>query len=217
MTWSKTAWTKSQSIYDRILGMPFIHDLKEGTLAKEKFRFYIAQDSLYLENFGRTLSLIAARAHEKSHVLDFVRFAEGAIVVESALHKNYLEELGNVERPEISPSCHHYNSFLLSMAALSQVEIAMAAVLPCFWVYQQVGNHIFHHQTKNANPYQHWINTYAGDEFEKLVKKAIQICDEAAVTCTADQQNKMTNAFITGCRLEWQFWDSAWRLEEWGC
>src|SRR3569623_886011 len=118
MTWSKTAWNKSQSIYDRILAMPFLHDLKEGILDKEKFRFYIAQDALYLENFGRTLSLIAARAHDKAHVREFIRFAEGAIVVESALHKNYLQESGSTEKPDISPCCHHYSSFLISTASL---------------------------------------------------------------------------------------------------
>lgn len=214
MTWSKTAWKKSQSIYDQILTMPFLHDLKEGVLDKDKFRFYIAQDALYLENFGRTLSLIAARAHHKAHVLDFIRFAEGAIVVESALHKNYLQELGVTERPGISPSCHHYTSFLLSTAALAPVEVAMAAVLPCFWVYQKVGAYIYTHQTKNANPYQNWINTYAGNDFEILVNKAIAVCDEVATACTDDQQEKMTQAFMTGCRLEWMFWDSAWKLEK---
>lgn len=215
MTWSKTAWDRSQSIYDQILTMPFIRDLKDGTLETEKFRFYITQDALYLENFARTLSLIAARAHQKVHVLEFIRFAEGAIVVESALHKNYLHELGATEKPGIAPSCHHYNSFLASTAALAPVEVAMAAVLPCFWLYQKVGVHIYTHQAKDSNRYQNWINTYAGNDFEVLVNKAIAACDAVASACTPEQQEKMTNAFLTACRLEWMFWDSAWRLEKW--
>ena len=213
--WSEIAWKKADSIYAEIIRMPFITELMEGSLAREKFKFYISQDSHYLENFGRTLSLIAARAHRKDHVLDFIRFAEGAMVVESALHAGYFDQLGIAEKPPLSPTCHHYNSFLASTAAMAQVETAIAAVLPCFWIYKEAGDHILKHQNKNGNPYQEWIDTYAGEEFGILVKKAIQICDEAAVLCTPEQQNVMTEAFLTACRLEWSFWDSAWRLEKW--
>lgn len=213
MTWSKTAWERAQGIYDQIITMPFVNGLIDGTLDGGKFNFYIAQDVKYLENFGRALSLIAARAHSRDNILDFIRFAEGAIVVESALHKGYLH--GQAKIDGVSPACHHYNSFLLSTAAIAQVEVAMAAVLPCFWVYKEVGDYIFHHQHKDNNPYQHWINTYSGEEFGAVVKKAILICDEVAGACTSGQQESMTSAFLTGCRLEWMFWDSAWRLEKW--
>ncbi len=213
MTWSKSAWEKAQSIYDQIIMMPFVKGLIDGTLDQEKFNFYIAQDLKYLENFGRTLSLIAARAHSKNYVLDFIRFAEGAIVVESALHISYLS--GQAEKNEVSPACHHYNSFLISTAAIAPVEVAMAAILPCFWVYKEVGDYIFHHQNKDGNPYQNWINTYSGEEFGIVVKKAILICDEVATTCTSEQREAMTDAFLIGCKLEWIFWDSAWRLEKW--
>jgi thiaminase/transcriptional activator TenA len=215
MTWSENARKKAELIYAEIIRMPFIVALMEGSLDPEKFKFYIAQDSHYLGHFGRTLSLIAARAHRKEHVLEFIRFAEGSVVVESALHANYFTQLGIAAKPPLSPACHHYNSFLMSTAALAQVETAMAAVLPCFWIYKEVGDHILLHQNKNGNPYQDWINTYAGEEFGVLVKKAIQICDEAAASCTPEQQELMTEAFITACRLEWLFWDSAWRLEKW--
>lgn len=215
MTWSKTVWQEATPIYDRITEMPFINGLIEGSLDKEKFKFYIAQDSNYLEHFGRALAMISARAHRKEHTLQFIRFAEGAIVVESALHANYFKQLGIEDKPVLSPACHHYKHFLTSTAATAQVEVAMAAVLPCFWIYKEVGDFIVKHQNKNNNPYQDWINTYAGEEFALLVKTAITICDEAAATCTPEQQKAMTEAFIASCRLEWLFWDSAWRLERW--
>lgn len=212
MTWSKAAWQNAQPAYEQIVKMPFIEELMAGTLAKEKFFYYIAQDALYLEHFGRALSLIAARASRKDHVLDFIRFAEGAIVVESALHGGYLKDV----RPgTMAPACHHYTSFLLSTASLAPVEVAMAAVLPCFWVYKEVGDHILKYQNKGTNPYQQWIDTYGGEAFAVLVKKAITICDEVAATTTPDHRDRMTEAFLAGCQLEWMFWDSAWRLEQW--
>jgi thiaminase/transcriptional activator TenA len=215
MKWSEAAWQEASPVYEKIIAMPFIIELVNGTLDTQKFKFYIAQDSHYLEHFGRTLSLIAARAHRVEHVLDFIRFAEGAIVVENALHAGYFVAFGINENIPLSPSCHHYTSYLLKEASLSAVEVAMAAVLPCFWIYKQVGDFIYEYQNRSGNPYQNWIDTYAGEEFGLLVEKAIGICDEVAVTCTPMQQRLMTEAFMTSCRLEYMFWDSAWRLEKW--
>lgn len=215
MKWSDHAWNEANGIYNRILTMPFIQQLAAGTLPIAQFKFYMEQDSNYLEYFGRTLSLIAARVHDIKQVLDFIRFAEGAIVVENELHESYFKEFNVSGQAPLSPTCHHYIHFMQSTAALAQVETAMAAVLPCFWIYKKVGDFILESQTGAANPYQNWINTYAGDEFGLLVDKAIAICDDAAAQCTPAQQEKMTAAFLTASRLEWAFWDSASKLEKW--
>ena len=63
MSWSKETWQTIRPIYNRIIEMPFITELMDGDLPLEKFQFYMSQDSAYLENFGRALALIAARAY----------------------------------------------------------------------------------------------------------------------------------------------------------
>jgi len=215
MSWTKHAWQEASSIYRQILEMPYIHALMQGSLEPEKFKFYIAQDARYLEQYARALAIIGARLSHKGHVLQFIRFAEGAIVVESALHAGYFDKLDIAAHPSMSPVCHHYTSYLLATAATAPVEVALAAILPCFWIYKEAGDYILLHQNKHNNPYQTWIDTYAGEEFGILVDKAIAICDEVASQCTPQQQNSMTEAFVKSTKLEWMFWDSAWRLEQW--
>jgi len=215
MSWSENAWQQAAPVYNQILEMPYIRALMAGTLDPEKFKFYIAQDARYLEQYARALAIIGARLQRKDHALQFIRFAEGAIVVESALHAGYFDKLSIAEHPPMAPACHHYTSYLLATAATAPVEVALAAALPCFWIYKAAGDHILLHQHKDNNPYQTWIDTYAGPEFGILVSKAIAICDEVAGPCTPQQQALMTEAFLTSCRLEWMFWDSAWRLERW--
>lgn len=215
MSWSDHAWKEAAPIYKDILKMPYIQALMQGTLDPERFKFYIAQDARYLEQYARVLAIIGARIQRKDHVLQFIRFAEGAIVVESALHAGYFDRLGIIEHPPMAPACHHYTSYLLATAATAPVEVALAAVLPCFWIYKAAGDHILLYQNKVNNPYQTWIDTYAGEDFGILVKKAITICDEIAGNCTPQQQVQMTDAFLMGCRLEYMFWDSAWKLEQW--
>lgn len=215
MKWTDKSWNSIEPIYQKIIEMPFIKELQNGTLPLEKFQFYMGQDSYYLENFARSLALIGARAERIDHALDFIRFAEGAIVVEKALHDSYFQEFGLANRENIEPTTHHYINFLKSTSALDQIEVAMAAVLPCFWIYQEVGDYIYKNQLNENNPYQKWIDTYAGEEFETLVMKAKEICDLVAENCTEFQQRKMTEAFIAASRLEFMFWDSAYRLKHW--
>ncbi len=215
MKWSLNAWKQSEAIYEQIINMPFNKELMKGTLSLDRFKFYMAQDAIYLGHFSKALALIGARSLNLQHTLDFTRFAENAVVVERVLHEGYFKKFGVDTEAIISPTCQNYTQFLLTKAALDQVEVAMAAVLPCFWIYKKVGDHIFQHKQNNNNPYQEWINTYAGEEFGTAVQKAIDICDEVAVTCTPHQQERMIEAFIMASKLEWMFWDSAWRLEQW--
>lgn len=215
MSWSQTAWKAGSSLYDKIIAHPFNKELADGTLPPEKFKFYIAQDSLYLAEFGRALALTGARSHTSDQMLEFIRFAEGAVVVERALHAGFFQSLGISEGAQASPSCRLYTQYLLTKAALDQVEIAMAALLPCFWIYKEVGDHIYRTQEKENNPYQEWINTYAGEEFAGRVARAIELCDEVAEKCTPAQQQAMTDAYLMASKLEWMFWNSAYLLEKW--
>jgi len=215
MSWSAKTWETAKPIYNTILEMPFIKELMEGKLAIEKFQFYITQDSFYLDHFGRALALIGARAQSIEDALSFIKFGEGAIVVENALHQSFFTEFNIQEKGVIQPACHHYVHYLKSKAALDQIEVAMAAVLPCFWIYKKVGDYIYQNQTLKNNPYQKWIETYAGEAFGILVERAITMCDQVAKQCTPQQQALMTDAFITASRLEWSFWDAAYNLRKW--
>ncbi|MDV3951636.1 thiaminase II [Elizabethkingia anophelis] len=215
MKWSEYTWKQIEEYYQLILAMPFVKELAEGSLSKEKFQFYMAQDSLYLEHFGRALALIGARAYNIQDVLSFTRFAENAIVVENALHESYFKDFDVTEKGKMQPVCHHYVHFLKSTAALDAVEIAMAAVLPCFWIYQKVGDYIYDNKKTDKNPYKKWIDTYSGEEFALAVQQAIEICDRAAEATTPEIRVKMTEAFITATQMEYYFWQAAYDLKSW--
>lgn len=215
MKWSEQAWLSIEPIYESILQMPFIQELTSGTLPLEKFQYYLMQDSIYLEHFGRALAIVGARANHIPDMLAFFRFAETTIIVENALHESYFKDFSIVDKDSIQPACHHYTHFLKSTVALEAVEIGMAAILPCFWIYKAVGDYIYQHQNGSANPYQKWIGTYASEEFGSAVKTAISICDNNAAQTTTAIQEKMTEAFIVSSRLEFDFWEAAYINRRW--
>src|SRR4051812_42987583 len=141
MKWSEKAWAAALPIYDDITAMPFIKELANGTLDVQKFKYYLQQDAHYLEYFARALAIISAKARDVDTMLDFIRFSEGAIVVERALHDSYFKEYAITERAPMSPSCHHYVHYLQSTIYMADSAVGMAAVLPCFWIYKKVGDY----------------------------------------------------------------------------
>lgn len=211
--WSQRAWEATGEIYEKILQLPFIKELMCGSLENEKFVFYIQQDALYLAEYGKVLAGISTKLQKPEHIDAFIGFASESIVVERILHKSYVNLIDF--KVEASPSCLLYTSFLTSQLGIAPVETLVAAVLPCFRIYKEVGDYILQHQDKINNPYQSWIDTYGGVEFAESVHKACIICDELAEDSTEKRQAEMLDAYIMCSKMEWKFWESAWNLEKW--
>ena len=211
MKWSEKAWKASETIYRQTLQLPFLGELINGTLPREKFLFYLEQDSLYLKEYGKILTIIASKLDKDEQRETFLRFSIDTIFVETTMHNSYLSERKTNSSP--TPTCMLYTGHLWQQLGSGTLETALAAILPCFWIYYEVGKYIVTNQTNNSNPYQDWINTYEGEEFAESVRKAIAICDEAAANSSEKIQEAMTRAFVLSCKMEWMFWDSAWNLE----
>ena len=217
MKWTDQAWEAIQPIYQEILKMPFIEELKNGTLPLEKFQFYMLQDAKYLEHYGRALAALGAKAEDNEMALDFFEFGKNALIVERALHEAYFKQFKLEPNQEITiePVCHHYIHFLKSTVAYDPIEVATAAILPCFWIYKEVGDHIYQNQNTDNNPYKNWIETYSGEEFAEGVKKALQYSNYMAENSTDKGRKAMLEAFIAASRLEYKFWDAAYRNITW--
>src|SRR5262249_33648942 len=218
LPFSREAWDRNAATYEVIRTMPFNAELAAGTLSEARFKHYITQDAHYLVGFGRALTLAAAKAPEADRIVQFAKSAEGAIVVERALHGSFFRQYGITpqvfERTPLSPACHHYVSYLIATAFAEPYEVLLGALLPCFWIYAEVGRDI-HSRAAAANPYQAWIDTYAGEDFQEAVQRTIAAADEVAATASESLRERMQAAFARATQLEWIFWDSAYRLEQW--
>ncbi len=212
MSWSQEAWDAALPIYNRILHQPFIKELSDGTLARERFLFYIRQDSLYIAEYFRMLAHIASRLERNDHAAAFIAFAADGVAVEKSLHESYLQNT-RLDTIGMGPGCQLYTSWLKSHS-FAPVEVAAAAVLPCFWVYKEVGETIFRSQKDHSNPYKAWIDCYGDSTFEASTRLAIAICDDLADNTTPAIRRAMTDAFVEATKMEWRFWDSAYNLEK---
>src|SRR5229473_2769036 len=212
---TEEAWARTAALRAAIHHLPFNRELAFGTLAPERFRFYIMQDALYLAQYSRVLSLAAAKAPDTATSQIFGHSALGAIAVEQRLHEHYLREFGvepaAVAAAEPTPDCLAYTSFLLATAHQQPWEVLVAALLPCFWVYWDVAGAITSGAAPN-NRYQAWIDTYADAAFGEAVQRVIAIADRAA---TPALNASMLTAFARSAQYEWLFWDGAYQERGW--
>ena len=218
MTFSQDVWQRNLDLYQKILALPFNQELAAGTLDSQAFCHYVIQDAHYLLAYGRALAVAAAKAYEADDVIQFSEAAKIAIIVERSLHKDFMQAFAitktEFESTPLTLACHHYTSFLTATAWSESYPVVLAALLPCFWIYAEVGNDIVSQSVEN-NPYQAWVDTYSGEEFHTAVRNVIATVDKVAARCDADTLAKMHAASSMGAKLEWLFWDSAYQQREW--
>jgi thiaminase/transcriptional activator TenA len=210
-------WQSTSAVYQEILRHPFIAELTDGSLAKEQFLFYMKQDALYLRDFSRALALTGARLPDPDAAQAFMGFAHGVFAVERQLHESYFEEYGQSLDAEPAPACFAYTQFLLATATTESHSVAAAALLPCFWIYREVGNEIVRRAQDRlaGNPYARWIEMYSGEGYDDSVTRAIGVVEALGQAAQAPEREAMARAFERSVRLEWMFWDSAYRMEQW--
>ncbi|WP_025763749.1 thiaminase II [Dyadobacter tibetensis] len=214
MKFTDSLWEENTPIFDKIIAHPFIQELKDGSLKTDQFTFYIYQDSLYLHQFSKALAVTGTKTQEADSLLAFLGFAQNAILVERALHDTYFKEYAINRTDGMSPTAFSYTQYLLATANYSSYAISVAALLPCFWIYQRVGNYIVGESAGN-NPYQSWIDTYSGEEFAQAVTRMLGLCENLGQQASPEERKEMQVAFTRACQLEYMFWDSAYKMEKW--
>ncbi|MFZ0219701.1 MAG: TenA family protein [Candidatus Aquirickettsiella sp.] len=201
-------------IMPKLYQHPFNQELTQGTLPIETFIFYLSQDALYLVDFSKALALTATRLpHDRQSEL-FIQFAINALKAERDLHTNILKKYVTTTTHKQSPFCFMYTNYLLRMASTAPVEEAVASLLPCFWIYQQVGQRAFAKKIPN-NPYQAWIDLYSSSEFNHSVDLMITTVNELAAHASILCKQNMLRAFRSATLCEWQFWQGAYSRQTW--
>ena len=218
-TLSTDLWDSGATkVYDEILRHPFITGLTDGTLDHDAFRYFIVQDSHYLRAYSRALALVAARAVDEDSVSMFARHAADAIAVERELHTELLGSLGltssEVDAAGSGPITTAYTSYLTAVCATGTYAEAVAAVLPCYWIYREVGRELL--QRSSPDPvYRKWIETYGSEEFDTVVESVLAVTDRLGTELGPAERDRCHRHFATTTRYEWMFWDAAYRKLDW--
>lgn len=208
------------SLWQRQIQHPFVVGLGNGSLPQANFQFYICQDALFLDVLTKIFGYAAARASDHSEMEQFGKYLLNTLLVEADLHRRYGERFGltPVEMSAISmaPTNYAYTRHLLSIATTGTLTELLTAILPCAWIYAEVGHHLISTTTVTPNhPYIDWLNTYASPDFGAVATWIREWLDTHTVTMSIEEEVHLQEIFLISTRYEWLFWEMAWRLEQW--
>lgn len=196
-------WEHIGSIRHDIDELPFVKALGDGTLDRDQFLWYLAQDSLYLRDYSRGLAAASSLAPAPNEQAFWAQSAQGAIVGERQLHEEWIpvKVLADVQP---SATTTAYLNHQRAAAARGDYRVLISALLPCFWIYQDVGARL-HSLSHPGHPYGSWLDTYADEAFAESTAKAIDIVTRTAASADDATRQAMREAFWISAAYERAF------------
>ncbi|MDO5743752.1 MAG: bifunctional hydroxymethylpyrimidine kinase/phosphomethylpyrimidine kinase [Micrococcaceae bacterium] len=193
-------WSQIAAIRTGIDELGFIRALKDGSLAREHFEDYLGQDALYLRTYARVMSRASELAPDTESQRFWAASASSCLEEELALHRGRLAE----HVPEPSATTTAYLNHL--QASANDYPVLIAAILPCFWIYQDTGSRLAA-ANRQDHPYGDWLATYSSVEFDAATAAAIEITRTVHQGADERTRTAMWRAFEASSLHELAFFD----------
>lgn len=211
MKWSESAWESVADTFGAILELPFLRKLADGTLDPLCFKRYLEQDELYLGHYARHMAQLALLLPASDAAEEFRRFSRESLEAEKQMHQMLIDRFGMDSKPRESKVTRCYVNMEDSALATGNAAIALAALLPCAWVYNRAAGEILGSAKLEGNPYREWLLTYDDPAFTAGTQLMVDLADALASTDALRAQ--MSACFAAGTMLEYAFWDYGFRGE----
>lgn len=205
--WTQALWKASAPLLDRMTSLPFITDLGAGTLDRDDFTFYLAQDAVYLSIYSPALASLAASAPDPQAALFWTKGAVECLEEEASLHRSWLGDARPAEPSHVTAS---YTSHLLASVLRHDYVVGAAAVLPCYWLYAEIGLGLAS-QSGTDHPYAGWLDNYSSEAFTDSVRTAVMLVEGAFRDASPSRRSEAARAYLNAARWEVEFFDQASR------
>ncbi|WP_029430626.1 TenA family protein [Blastococcus sp. URHD0036] len=201
MSLARRLWSGSADLADAALGHAFVGGLADGSLPRERFAGYVAQDAFFLQAFARGYAMAVVRSPDRAGLEAFADLLAG-VREELRLHDGYAARWGiDLATVEPAPATAAYADFLLATAATAGLGEICAAMTPCMRLYAFLGQSL---AGRSAEPYAEWVATYADLGFEQLAVTLEELLDRYAADTPA-----VARAYRRAMELEVAFFDAA--------
>ena len=196
---------------------PFVLGIQDGTLDKEKFRFYIIQDYLYLKDYAKIFALGVAKAKSLKTANLFAKYI-GVMNGEMDIHSGYLAKLGvtqqEIDKAQPSLDNLSYTSYMLRVAYEESEAEIFAAILACACSYEFIAKNMVKNNPSAVNDafYGDWIKGYISDGYAAENAVLLEEMNRLAQNYSRQQIAHLVDIFAVCSRYELAFWDMAWNL-----
>ena len=219
MSFSKGLKERAKKVWEEGYNHPFVQELGMGTLPKEKFKFYLLQDYLYLIQYAKVFALGAVKSDTEELMTRFSEIQYFTLAKEMSLHREYMAGFGITQEEMLSVKPSLFNSaYTANMLAAGQtggLAELLAAVFPCAWTYSDYAKRLKlqYADRLDSNFYKSWIDTYSSDEFASSFEWFFGALDNMVSTMTDTQRKKIEAVFVSSVEFEYLFWDMAYKQQ----
>lgn len=193
----------------------FVRGLGDGTLPKSAFLHYLRQDYVYLHHYARAFALGVVKAGSLQETRLCAEIMHGLTVTELPLHVGICAREGITEddlyNTKEEPENLAYTRYVLDCGQAGDFLDLLTALVPCAHGYGEIGVNLA--ATAHAGtPYQEWIDTYAGADYQEMCHTVGKLFDQAAKDRigpdfeSSPRWPKLCQIFATASRLEANFW-----------
>src|SRR5256886_8048946 len=199
---------RGKRIWRAIDGHSFLRELHAGTLPMNRFTYFILQDYVYLLDFAQVLCHAGSKSPNLETLELFARHALGAVEMERSFHESFGRSFGlspkQLDGVAKGPITQAYIGHLQSVARTGTLGEIVAAVLPCYWIYGEVGRRLYRNRPRKPKIYREWIETYACESFLRPVREQINLMDRIGAAANRGGEKRMSGNFILSGRYEFK-------------
>lgn len=207
----------TQDIWIQYNEHPFVKGIENGKLDREKFRYYIIQDYLYLEDYAKTFAVGVAKAKSLKIANLFAKYIS-VMNGELNVHEGYLARLG-VTQDEIDATSRSldnlsYTSYMLRVAYEEGEAEILTAILACAYSYEVIAKKIVENNPAATEDefYGDWVKGYISDAYSEENVVLLDSLNELAAHYTEKQIKHLVDIFVACSRYELAFWEMSWNM-----
>ncbi|MBB6449871.1 thiaminase/transcriptional activator TenA [Geomicrobium halophilum] len=220
MTFTEELRKEADPIFQAIFTHPFVQGIGNGDLQGDQLIHYVKQDFEYLNTF---IQIYGQAINRCDHREDMAMFNEQiSFILDSEIHPhhNFCQVAGvqyeDLQYEPLAPTAHHYTRHMLDVAQGGSLGEILAVLLPCPWTYSEIGDYLKEEkQPSESHPFYDWINFYSREGDMSVTEKFRARLDAYAESANAQEKERMKDAFIKSCQLEYSFWEMSYQLEKW--
>ncbi len=197
---------------------PFVLGLQDGSLDQNKFKYYIIQDFLYLEEYAKVFSLGIAKAKSQETMKLFSKYVTLLTEGEMDIHRGYMGKFA-VSREELEATPRaldnlSYTSYMLRVAYEEGEAEILAAILSCAYSYEVIAKTILARNPAACDHpfYGDWIRGYADPHYSEANVLLLEMTDRLTQHYTEAQLRHLEEIFLACSRYESAFWELAWNM-----
>ena len=216
MSFSRGLKAKAEKVWEDGYNHPFVQELGKGTLDKEKFKFYLLQDYLYLLQYAKVFAIATVKSDTEELMTNFTVSQHYILAGEMNVHREYMAGFGVTEAEvlAVKPALYNrtYTANMLSYGLTGSLAEVLASVFPCAWTYSDYGKRLKaqYADKLEGNFYRTWIDNYAGDQFSESFEWFFDALDGLVAETSKKQRENIENIFISSVEFEYLFWDMAY-------